>query len=65
MKKAGEHIRVNFGQEPFAFEIDKLVKVRSHELSFSPSRGLSWAELTLVRKQNEQAKIKAAISKTR
>lgn len=28
MKKPGEHIRVNFGQEPFVFSIDAMVKVR-------------------------------------
>ncbi|KAL7623065.1 hypothetical protein AAE478_006744 [Parahypoxylon ruwenzoriense] len=27
MKKPGEHIRVNFGQTPFAFNIDELMKV--------------------------------------
>lgn len=26
MKKPGETIRVNFGQEPFAFDIDKIVQ---------------------------------------
>lgn len=27
MKKPGEHVKVNFGQEPFAFDIDGLVAV--------------------------------------
>lgn len=27
MKKTGESIRANFGQEPFAFDIDKMVQV--------------------------------------
>jgi hypothetical protein len=30
LKKAGEHIRVNFGQEPFAFDIVGLVEVRRY-----------------------------------
>jgi hypothetical protein len=28
MKKPGETLRANFGQEPFAFDIDKMVQVR-------------------------------------
>ena len=30
-KKPGEHVRVNFGQEPFVFDIDGYVKVRKRE----------------------------------
>jgi hypothetical protein len=28
MKKPGEHLRVNFGQSPFVYDIDGLVQVR-------------------------------------
>lgn len=28
LKKLGEHVRVNFGQEPFAYDIDGFVQVR-------------------------------------
>jgi len=27
MKRVGEHVRVNFGQEPFAFDIEGYVRV--------------------------------------
>ncbi|RFU34198.1 hypothetical protein B7463_g2112, partial [Scytalidium lignicola] len=30
MKKSGEHIRVNFGQTPFVFDIDGMMSVRYH-----------------------------------
>jgi hypothetical protein len=29
MKKSGEHIRVNFGQSPFVFDIDGIMSVSS------------------------------------
>ena len=29
MKKPGEALRANFGQEPFAFDIDKMMQVRT------------------------------------
>lgn len=32
MKKPGEHVRTNFGQQPFVFDIDGLVAV-SHNYS--------------------------------
>lgn len=28
MKKAGDHIQVNFGDKPFVFDIDGMMKVR-------------------------------------
>jgi hypothetical protein len=45
MKKAGEHIRVNFGQSPFIFDIDGMMSasnhfINSHSLShLSPRTG--------------------------
>lgn len=32
MKKSGEHIRVNFGQTPFVFDIDGMMSVRENPL---------------------------------
>jgi hypothetical protein len=26
LKRAGEHVRLNFGQEPFVFDIDSVMK---------------------------------------
>jgi hypothetical protein len=28
MKKSGEHVRINFGQTPFVFDIDGMMAVR-------------------------------------
>lgn len=40
MKKAGEHIRVNFGQSPFVFDIDGMMSVsRGFTLSGPQSLG--------------------------
>ena len=30
MKKSGEHIRVNFGQSPFVFDIDGMMSASSN-----------------------------------
>ena len=38
MKKSGEHIRVNFGQSPFVFDIDGMMSVR--RLSTPPIRSI-------------------------
>jgi len=35
MKTAGEHVRVNFGQSPFIFDIDGMMSVSNHN-SFVP-----------------------------
>lgn len=41
MKKAGEHVRVNFGQSPFVFDIDGMMSVsRDFTLSGSQSLGI-------------------------
>ncbi|TVY65664.1 Uncharacterized protein LSUE1_G007172 [Lachnellula suecica] len=37
MKKAGEHVRVNFGQTPFVFDIDGMMAVSSILCAFRPS----------------------------
>jgi hypothetical protein len=34
MKKTGEHIRVNFGQSPFVFDIDGMMSVSNILLHF-------------------------------
>lgn len=36
MKKAGEHVRVNFGQSPFVFDIDGMMSASNH-FSYLPS----------------------------
>lgn len=36
MKKSGEHIRVNFGQSPFVFDIDGMMSASNH-ISFPPN----------------------------
>jgi hypothetical protein len=39
MKKAGEHVRVNFGQSPFIFDIDGMMSASNHFIgshSFNP-----------------------------
>jgi hypothetical protein len=43
MKKSGEHVRVNFGQSPFVFDIDGMMLVRTnHPRHFaSPERALA------------------------
>jgi hypothetical protein len=45
MKKSGEHVRVNFGQSPFVFDIDGMMLVRIEEAngSFSPISPASFA----------------------
>ncbi|KAI1262608.1 ran-binding protein [Xylariaceae sp. FL1019] len=35
LKKTGEHVRANFGQSPFIFDIDKLMKVRTEDITVS------------------------------
>lgn len=37
MKKHGEHIRVNFGQSPFVYDIDGMMSVSNDSSSASPS----------------------------
>lgn len=66
MKKPGEHIRVNFGQEPFIFSIDTMVKVSL----LNSGRALSALReghviVNNCTVQREQARIKVAISETR
>jgi hypothetical protein len=36
MKKSGEHIRVNFGQSPFVYDIDGMMSVSNNSHSNSP-----------------------------
>jgi hypothetical protein len=36
IKKTGEHIRVNFGQSPFIYKIDKVIEVRER-MDFLPT----------------------------
>ncbi|KAL5324183.1 hypothetical protein ACEPPN_008727 [Leptodophora sp. 'Broadleaf-Isolate-01'] len=37
MKKSGEHVRVNFGQSPFVFDIDGMMSASNHFFSYSPT----------------------------
>jgi hypothetical protein len=37
MKKTGEHIRVNFGQRPFVFDIDGMMSASNNSHSLTPS----------------------------
>lgn len=72
LKKYGEHVRVNFGQTPFMFDIDAMMRVCRDFmfLCFSPDREHTSAifvdDLTLtVKSQGEKRKIHDEIWKTR
>lgn len=40
LKKTGEHVRVNFGQTPFLFDIDSVMKACSLSFSYIPIHSL-------------------------
>lgn len=56
MKKPGEHLRVNFGQEPFVFPIEDMMAVGTTEMAQGQD-----AELSV---QEEKALIHAEINRT-
>jgi hypothetical protein len=49
MKKSGEHIRVNFGQSPFVFDIDGMMAASYIPLILNPPRDRNSPRLYLFR----------------
>lgn len=61
MKKPGEHLRVNFGQTPFVYDIDSMMEVRSSDSDIENHYAGAFTDLFL---QQERARIGAEIDRS-